>query len=551
MKKHIFIIAVAAIPLLSTSCNDFLNTVPYDALSPETTWKTEADANKFLIGCYSKWMDDGTTLYADCGSDIGYNNFAWDGWKYIGNGSLSSGNDDIADFYDFNAIRNFNDFLAHIEDVPFTDEAKKKSMIGQVKTMRAWQYFEKNWYYGGVPIIDSYETAAEAQVPRNKEEEVKQFIYKELDEAIPMLSTEKGEIGTINRAVALAIKMRSALYYGDYARAKQAAVDIAKLGSYDLEPSETNTASGYQKLFRVEGQNSKEIILSIAHDQVLISNGYIGSMYNNADGGWSSMVPTQNLVDMYEMNTGLTKEEAGNAYDPTHPFANRDPRMAATILYPGQNWNDMDGNSVIINTLDKNINDEPNKNDPNGEDNASKTGLTWAKYLGTGANYYAHMWNANANTIIFRYAEVLLSFAEAKNELEDTPQDSVYEALNKIRNRAGMPDVDRSKYATKESLRELIRRERTVELAGEGFRRADILRWKDNNGKMLAETVLNGPLNRITGTINYAETDPEKRATVTGTELVENRIFQPNFRYLPIPQKYRDTNPKLDQNPGY
>lgn len=155
--------------------------------------------------------------------------------------------------------------------------------------------------------------------------------------------------------------MRSALYYGDYARAKQAAVDIAKLGSYDLEPSETNTASGYQKLFRVEGQNSKEIILSIAHDQVLISNGYIGSMYNNADGGWSSMVPTQNLVDMYEMNTGLTKEEAGNAYDPTHPFANRDPRMAATILYPGQNWNDMDGNSVIINTLDKNINDEPNK----------------------------------------------------------------------------------------------------------------------------------------------------------------------------------------------
>lgn len=136
-------------------------------------------------------MDDGTTLYADCGSDIGYNNFAWDGWKYIGNGSLSSGNDDIADFYDFNAIRNFNDFLAHIEDVPFTDEAKKKSMIGQVKTMRAWQYFEKNWYYGGVPIIDSYETAAEAQVPRNKEEEVKQFIYKELDEAIPMLSTEK------------------------------------------------------------------------------------------------------------------------------------------------------------------------------------------------------------------------------------------------------------------------------------------------------------------------------------------------------------------------
>ena len=171
--------------------------------------------------------------------------------------------------------------------------------------------------------------------------------------------------------------------------------------------------------------------------------------------------------------------------------------------------------------------------------------------MGDGPTYYADMWNANANTIIFRYAEVLLSFAEAKNELEETPQDSVYAALNKIRTRAGMPEVDRGKYSTKESLRELIRRERTVELAGEGFRRADILRWKDANGKMLAETVMNGPLERITGTVNNNEADPEMRATVSGREKVEDRVFKPHFRYLPIPQKYRDTNPNLDQNEGY
>ena len=160
------------------------------------------------------------------------------------------------------------------------------------------------------------------------------------------------------------------------------------------------------------------------------------------------------------------------------------------------------------------------------------------------------MWNANANTIMFRYAEVLLSFAEAKNEL-DGPCDSVYCALNQIRQRAGMSDVDKNKYNTKETLRELIRRERTVELAGEGFRRADILRWKDSNGKMLAETVLNGSLTRITGTVNNEETIPGKRATVTGTEHIEKRVFQPHNRYLPIPQQYRDKNPQLDQNPGY
>lgn len=276
----------------------------------------------------------------------------------------------------------------------------------------------------------------------------------------------------------------------------------------------------------------------------------IGSMYNNADGGWSSMVPTQNLVDIYEMDNGLTKEEAGNYYDPTHPFANRDPRMEATILFPGQNWKNLDGEDVIINTLDKKINEEDNPNDPSGVDNASKTGLTWAKYLGNGPTYYTDMWNANANTIMFRYAEVLLSFAEAKNEL-DGPCDSVYCALNQIRQRAGMSDVAKNKYNTKETLRELIRRERTVELAGEGFRRADILRWKDSNGKMLAETVLNGSLTRITGTVNNEETIPGKRATVTGTELIEKRVFQPHNRYLPIPQQYRDKNPQLDQNPGY
>ena len=114
-----------------------------------------------------------------------------------------------------------------------------------------------------------------------------------------------------------------------------------------------------------------------------------------------------------------------------------------------------------------------------------------------------------------------------------------------------MFDVDKNKYNTKETLRELIRRERTVELAGEGFRRADILRWKDSNGKMLAETVLNGSLTRITGTVNNEETIPGKRATVTGTELIEKRVFQPHNRYLPIPQQYRDKNPQLDLYPRY
>lgn len=160
------------------------------------------------------------------------------------------------------------------------------------------------------------------------------------------------------------------------------------------------------------------------------------------------------------------------------------------------------------------------------------------------------MWNTNASTIIFRYAEVLLSYVEAENELNG-PSAEIYGMLNQIRNRVGMPDVDRNKYGTKETLRELIRRERSVELAGEGLRRADILRWKDSSGKMIAETVLNRPLTRVTGTVNANEPDPYKRATITGTSLVENRTFLPHHRYLPIKQDHIDKNPNLKQNTGY
>lgn len=570
MKKYIFASALVAASFLNTSCEDFLNTYPHDALTPETTWQTEEDAEKFLIGCYSGWISDWTALTADNGSDIGFVFHIHEGWNRVANGSMGPTNE-VVSFYSFNGIRNCNDFLTHIVDVPFNNESVKNDMIGQVKTMRAWQYFEMNWYYGGVPIIESFATAEEARVPRNTEEEVKKFIYDELDAAIPMLKADPVAGGTINRGVALAIKMRSALYYGDYDRVLDATKQIEALGMYDLEPSEPGTASGYRKLFLKDGQGSNEIILSMQHSATNadFSNWVIATFYNNADGGWSSSTPTQNLVDMYEMSNGLTKEEAGSGYDPEHPFCGRDPRMAATVIYPGQDWVDYDGYDVIVNTLDKVVDGEDNVNFPEKENNSSKTGLTWAKYLGTGANYYEDMWDYNdSEPILFRYAEVLLSYAEAYNE-KNGPDETVYAALNRIRERAGMPEVDRTKYGTKETLRELIRRERTVELAGEGFRRADIVRWKDANGKMVAETVLNGPLKRYEGTVDYNEPDPTKRARFyyyekdwiqydeNGNKIdlspktIENRTFESYNRYLPIPFSAIELNPQLKQNDGY
>lgn len=126
-----------------------------------------------------------------------------------------------------------------------------------------------------------------------------------------------------------------------------------------------------------------------------------------------------------------------------------------------------------------------------------------------------------------------MTYAEAANELSG-PSDEIYGYLNQIRQRVGMREVDKAKYGTKDKLRELIRRERTVELAGEGLRRADIVRWQED-GKMLAEKVLNGDLLRVTGTINYGESEPTKRAEITVRlllRLVSSLLVTVTCRFL-------------------
>lgn len=546
MKRIKQYMMIGATVLMAASCSDFLDTAPKDALSPSTTWQSEDDAEKFAIGCYDGWEDGGRLLYMDCASDFAYNNFSWEGYKCLGNGTMTQANSG-ASFYDYGVIRRCNTFLENVKNIEFADEAVKKDLIAQIRAIRAYKYFIMNWAYGGVPIIDNYFTAEEAQVPRKTEEEVSAFIEKELDEATPDLNEMPSERGRIAKGAALAIRMREALYKGDWATAKQKAQDIIDMGKYDLEPD-------YEKLFQVAGQDSKEIILAVQYIPNTYALETIGQMYNNGDGGWSSIVPTYNLVDTYEMANGKTIDDPASGYDPTHPFENRDPRLAMSIIYPGADYIKSDGSQAVFNTLDKTIDGASNANYMTVADNASKTGLTWNKYLSP-ITQYSDIWATNACPIVFRYAEVLLTWAEAENELNG-PSQEVYNKINKVRERVGMPDVDQTKYATKDALRELIHRERGVEFAGEGIRRADILRWKTADGKMLATKVLNGRLERRIGTVDATVSDPEMRATITvnpdpGQVLIEERKFQDYNRYFPFSQSDIDNNPNLKQNEGY
>ncbi|MDR0333046.1 MAG: RagB/SusD family nutrient uptake outer membrane protein [Dysgonamonadaceae bacterium] len=553
MKKIAIYIFSLVCLLQFSSCSDFLNTFPKDSLNTATVWQTEADVERFLVGCYAgnELFHGESFFYLDCASDIGFS-FHNDGggWRVIGDGSMNAANTGSGRFYNFRHIRRVNYLLANIDRVEFRDQAVKNDIIAQARFIRAYQYFNMNWWYGGAPLIlDLPNNAEDAQRPRESEERMKQFVFDEVDLALEGIRLTPAADGRVARGAVLMLKMRSALYYEDWQRALSAAREIVSLGQYRL-------LDDFSTVFSYAGRDSEEIILSVQKVTPGANEWFI-TIPNNADGGWSSMVPTQNLVDMFEMANGLPITDPVSGYDPEFPFYGRDPRLAATILVPGMDW--VSGYNNIINTLDATLpNGAANTNFVTFANNSSRTGLTWAKFFLPYSQYQtgpggAFVWDpTQTEYIIYRYAEALLSLAEASNELNG-PTPEAYDAIDQIRLRAGMPVVDRAQHATQATFRELIRRERTIELAGEGHRRADILRWKDASGRMLAETVMNGPLTRINGTVSHdPAVDQFRRARVTGTPvLIENRVFRPHNRYLPFSTGNLDRNPQLKQNPGY
>ena len=533
---------------LLTSCDGFFDTKPYDELTPATFWQTESDVLSAVTGCYYNWTNSINVFYEDCCSDIAYSQNNTASLNLTARGALNPSS--TRDHFDYTTIIRCNNFLAYVGDVPFNNEAEKRDLIAQVRTIRAWHYYHMNFWYGGVPLITTVpQTAEEAQVPRDTEETVKLFVYDELDAAIADLNTRPSERGRIAKGTALAIKMRAALYWGDLDLAMSAARVIQNLGLYALHPD-------FLELFSIKGQTSSEIIYAMQHIANTHPYTHVMRMYNNEDGGWTTFSPTQNYIDMFEMKDGLMPEESID-YNPVHPYANRDPRLALSVIYSGMEWVGSNGVQRIVNTLDRTINGVPNLDWLDVSNNSSKFGVIFAKYAVPRSQYSASMTNDNLCPILYRYAEVLLTIAEINVENNENFTE-VFNILDQLRARGGHIPVDRAKYDTQDKLRELVRRERCLELAGEGLRRADILRWKDKNGKMVAETVLNGPLLRMIGTVDVNEPDRDKRAIFElpteenlALRLLQNRVFETHFRYYPIPQSQMDKNPELVQNEGY
>lgn len=562
MKNNIltFVILFSGLNIL-TSCDDFLDLSPKDQLTANNYWKTSEDVDAAVTAAYNWWVNNylGSKFlfYEDSYSDIGFNYTNASHMRDMGRGSISPAS--TPNYWkQYETIRRCNFVIENIDKVPTSEisDDKKRDYLAQVRAIRGYSHAYLATWYGDAVIMDFVpESVEESQLPRESVDKVKDFALQDLLWSADNISEKPEEKGRIAKGAVLSMIARFNLLWGNYKEALDYANKVIALGQYELDKDFLN-------MFSMNGQNSKEIICTYEHVKTTSAYTNVIRFYNNADGGWASYSPTKNLVDMFEMSNGKMIDEEGSGYDPVHPFYNRDPRLKNTVIYPGLDWIGRNNVPRIFNTLDKYLADgSSNKDYYLAADNASHTGMLWAKYLYPNQSQYSTSMNDDALCpIIIRYAEILLTKAECLVELNQDLQEAL-NIIDQLRLRGGHIKVDRTRYNNQSSIRELVRRERTIELAGEGFRYEDIIRWDEYNngvktGKKVIETVLPGDLLRFCGTVNITESNPDLRAEIDinaprEDQLVEVRYFDKKQFLLPIPQEEMDVNPNLVQNEGY
>ena len=554
-----FILSVLSVVLSLSSCADFMDRYPLDSPSTETFYSNDEEMTLALNGCYTNITFLAANvmpfeLNLDMMSDIGWERTAGSQPQIVGQGSHNANSGIFYDIWNnyYKGIGRCNRLLEGMEKGRENVDSERYNQIAaEARFIRAYCYLHLVACFGDVPLVVQTTSLEDALVSRNPKAEIYQFIYDELDDIVQYLPLEAQDKQHIEKGTALGLKARAALYNEDYDIAAEAAKACMDLGKYTLHPD-------YQDLFLRTGENSDEIMLSYSYDGVLRHTQMRVCLSMKMNRGmlrsWATYVPTFKMVDSYECIDGLPIYESP-LYDPKNPYQNRDPRMGMSIVRPGDIYGGWLFNSHpdSVTTINVETGEVAENLDATGQ-YASFTGYGYLKYFDESE---LDPMICTGNVILMRYAEVLLTYAEAKIELNQIDQ-SVYEAINEVRERptVEMPLVTSVTHPDQESLRKQIRRERNIELALEGFRLYDIRRWR------LAEKAMNVtlygkpnsntrkyegiPVFDSTGEVpNYDEFSDIFR-------VVERRVFDPNRDYLfPIPQQERDANPNLTQNPGY
>ncbi|WP_234736225.1 RagB/SusD family nutrient uptake outer membrane protein [Tellurirhabdus bombi] len=514
--------------------------LPETNISDETFWQSESDikvANNYLytflpaFNIEDNWSDDAFGLAS--------NNIS-DGSRLAP--ATASGDYNTP----YNLIRAANNVL---EKAPRASAAVSPAImdryLAEARFFRAWAYFSLMQKYGSVPLIlkTLTEDSPELTAPAASRDQIIDQIYQDLDFAAQKLPTPTAlgaaDYGRISNTAALAFKARVALFegtrakfhkYGEPAKHLQLAVTASKAV---IDSKEHDLFASYFNLFQLAGegrQNRENIIVrqyGVSNtDRVSTHSYYRGSLETG------NLNPTKSLADSYLMKDGLpiTKSPLYKApVKSVDVFANRDTRMSDTFLKAGDPYMTTKPVFDIANLV------------------FNKTGFTFRKYANIDD------WNTQASTVdrvLLRYAEVLVTYAEATYELTETISDADLDlTVNRLRARGGVAKLTNTfAKANGLDMREEIRRERRVELAQESFRYWDLIRWKT------AEIELPKPvLGNFFFKSEYASTTvnltPDNYILVQAASF---RKFDPAKDYIwPLPVNEIALNPSLNQNPGW
>lgn len=555
MKKNLKINVLITGLLCCAGCQeDFLEKLPLDQPAEEHFYSS---SDELLLAVNAIYRDISFEIGAapaplesdlDAMTDIGFCRGSHAGIQETGNGSHDSQNGIFGTAWQtyYRGISRSNSLLQYMHRAQDqTDPALFARIEGEARFLRAYYYHRLVEFFGDVPFFTEALEVEEASLPRTAKSEIVDFLLTELDAAADLLpETYSGnDVGRATRGAALGLKARIALYNQRWEAAYQAAESVMDMNVYSLYPD-------YESLFTYAGEDSEEVIFSYRY---LIGVNDHGNPQDNLTrmlGGWSVKVPSQAMIDSYECADGLTID-ASPLYDPANPFENRDPRLDQSIIRPGSIFGGyrFETHPDSTTTRDYNNNRQVENQDVTNPF-ASFTGYNWKKYLDE--RDFDQRQLCELDWILMRYAEILLIYAEAKIEAGEIDQ-SVYDAVNAVRQRPSveMPPVSGGK--TQAELRRIIRRERKVELAQEGFRLFDIRRWG------IAEKALNGPLfgrPKREYKAHYIPAFDEdgfpQYEYAADLRAVEQRKFNPARDYLwPIPQREMDINSNLVQNNGY
>ncbi|WP_313516114.1 RagB/SusD family nutrient uptake outer membrane protein [Sphingobacterium sp.] len=454
MNKTLKNITLAIIvSLLGTSCSDFLDKDPLDQLSNETFWQTEDDVQMALTGCYKRLRDEIYFGYKrvdfDCLTDNAQQRHNHGAATDISRGIIERTTGGMISSIWGSAYRGIttcNNFIENIERVTSLDESKKNKYLAEARFLRAFFYFELVQNFGDVPLYKTVPSIEKASIEQSPKEEVLSFIYEDLDFAIANLPDEPYTDGHVVKGSAQGYKARILIFENKFEESAKLCNDIISSGKFSLSNS-------YSDIFITTGQNN--------NPEIMFSTRYLApDDYSEMDiqvSWWSSNNPRQELVDEYESIDGKSINNPNGIFNKEKPYENRDPRLGMSIMLPNEVWLNPDGTAYIP--------------------EATTTGFRQKKYIDKKLVPIDYGTRSDQDFIHLRYADILLMYAEAQNEVSG-PNQSILDALNSIRNR---PDVKmpilKLEYS-KEELREKIRHERRVELALEGHRYFDLKRWK-------------------------------------------------------------------------